>query len=299
MSEGTGHGAIESMAGGCERTFRNLVRERWGVVDFFSCLKAGRAKSGGRSGDCAGKPDLIRWVWSSPDRTHPCHPVSSLTSNPSRTPMGHHWLLFALMTVVSWGVYGILLHKGQVLMGDPVNGRYKAFLLVGVAYFVVAILGPLFILKTSGATWKFTAGGINWSFIAGVAGAIGAFTTLLALGAAFKGKVANPPAVVMSIVFAGAPVVNALVSIWLDRLAGKSYHLPFPFVAGIVMAAAGGFMVVKFKPSAPPDKAAAPAAVAPVTSGLGGGLIRPTTELAAVAVAAGYTDVSTRSYPVT
>ena len=47
--------------------------------------------------------------------------------------MGHHWLLFALMTVVSWGVYGILLHKGQVLMGDPVNGRYKAFLLVGVA----------------------------------------------------------------------------------------------------------------------------------------------------------------------
>jgi hypothetical protein len=83
----------------------------------------------------------------------------------------------------------------------------------------------------------------------------------------------------------------------LDRLAGKSYHLPFPFVAGIVMAAAGGFMVVKFKPSAPPDKA--PAAVAPVTSGLGGGLIRPTTELAAVAVAAGYADVSTRSYSVT
>lgn len=27
MSEGTGHSAMESMAGGCERTFRNLVRE--------------------------------------------------------------------------------------------------------------------------------------------------------------------------------------------------------------------------------------------------------------------------------
>lgn len=210
--------------------------------------------------------------------------------------MGPQWLLFALMTVVSWGVYGILLHKGQVLMGDPVNGRYKAFLFVGVAYFVVAILGPLLMLKSAGATWKFTAGGINWSFWAGVAGAIGAFTTLLALGAAFKGKVANPPAVVMSIVFAGAPVVNALVSILLDRLAGKHYGLPLPFLAGIVMAAVGGFMVVKFKPAAPPDKAAGTNArpVAATT----GGLIQPASVLASATVAPGYADVTTRSYRI-
>lgn len=213
--------------------------------------------------------------------------------------MGPQWLLFALMTVVSWGVYGILLHKGQVLMGDPVNGRYKAFLFVGVAYFVVAILGPLLMLKSAGATWKFTAGGINWSFWAGVAGAIGAFTTLLALGAAFKGKVANPPAVVMSIVFAGAPVVNALVSIGLDRLAGKHYALPVPFLAGIVMAAVGGFMVVKFKPAAPPDKPAAGASRPAVTAvGAGGGLIQPPEVLARVSVAPGSVDVSTRSYRI-
>jgi drug/metabolite transporter (DMT)-like permease len=210
--------------------------------------------------------------------------------------MGPQWLLFALMTVVSWGVYGILLHKGQVLMGDPVNGRYKAFLFVGVAYFVVAILGPLLMLKSAGATWKFTAGGINWSFWAGVVGAIGAFTTLLALGAAFKGKVANPPAVVMSIVFAGAPVVNALVSILIDRVAGKQYSLPLPFLAGIVMAAVGGFMVVKFKPVAPPDQHPAPAPR--TTAGLGGGLIQPAAALAAARVAPGFVDVSTRAYRI-
>jgi len=198
------------------------------------------------------------------------------------------------MTVVSWGVYGILLHKGQVLMGDPVNGRYKAFLFVGVAYFVVAILGPLLVLKSAGASWKFTAGGVNWSFWAGVAGAVGAFTTLLALGAAFKVQVENPPALVMSIVFSGAPIVNAVVSIVLDRMAGKQYPLPIPFLAGIVLAAIGGFMVVKYKPGAAPPK---PAAAKPVAVA-SGGLIQSADVLAAARVAPGYADVTTRTYRI-
>ena len=53
------------------------------------------------------------------------------------------WLAYALMTVVSWGAYGVFLHTGQMAMGDPINGRYKAFLLVGLAYFVTAVLAPL------------------------------------------------------------------------------------------------------------------------------------------------------------
>ena len=51
------------------------------------------------------------------------------------------WLIFALMTGCSWGVYGVLLHSGQVAMADPVNGRYKAFLFVGVAYTLTAVIG--------------------------------------------------------------------------------------------------------------------------------------------------------------
>src|SRR5882762_8327319 len=119
-----------------------------------------------------------------------------------------NWLVFAIMTVVSWGVYGIFLHTGQMGMKDAVNGRYKAFLFVGLAYFLTAVL------VIRGADWNYPKGGMLWSLIAGIAGAVGAFCVLLAFGA--KGT----PAVVMSIVFAGAPVVNSLVAIWQHPPAG-------------------------------------------------------------------------------
>src|SRR5688572_4816268 len=108
---------------------------------------------------------------------------------------GMTWLIFALMTVASWGVYGVFLHTGQMAMGDPVIGRYTAFLFVGIAYFLTAVLAPLAILVASGASWQMRMKGITWSLIAGIVGAIGAFCVLLAFGA--KGS----PAVVMAIVF--------------------------------------------------------------------------------------------------
>src|SRR6185436_78106 len=117
---------------------------------------------------------------------------------------GLTWLAFAFLTVISWGVYGVFLHTGQTYMGDPVNGRYKAFLFVGIAYFLTAVLAPLALLVAKGASWNYPPKGMWWSLIAGIVGAIGAFGVLLAFGA--KGT----PAVVMSIVFAGAPVVNAI-----------------------------------------------------------------------------------------
>src|SRR5918998_286265 len=96
---------------------------------------------------------------------------------------GMAWLIFALMTVVSWGVYGVFLHNGQLAMGDPVNGRYKAFLFVGLAYFLTAVLAPLAILLLNGASWQMPVKGVGWSLIAGTVGAIGAFCVLLAFGA--------------------------------------------------------------------------------------------------------------------
>src|SRR6059036_1243609 len=127
------------------------------------------------------------------------------------TDSGSHgltWLLFALLTVFSCGVYGVFLHTGQVAMGDPVNGRYKAFLFVGIAYFLTAVLAPLLMLAARGTAFSgYTTAGSWWSLIAGIAGAIGAFGVLLAFGA--KGK----PPEVMAVVFAGAPVVNSVVSI--------------------------------------------------------------------------------------
>src|ERR1700726_4563090 len=118
---------------------------------------------------------------------------------------GFGWLAFALTAVVAWGLYGILLHSGQAGMADPVNGRYKAFLFGGVAYFFTAILDRLGWRCTRGGTsWTFPAAGMLWSLLAGVAGAAGAFGVLLAFG-----PWATPP-VVIPIVFAGAPVVNAV-----------------------------------------------------------------------------------------
>ena len=160
-----------------------------------------------------------------------------------------NWLVFALMTVLSWGVYGIFLHTGQIEMKDTVNGRYKAFLFVGLAYFLTAVLAPLAVLLARGADWNYPKGGMGWSLIAGIAGAVGAFCVLLAFGA--KGT----PAVVMSIVFAGAPIVNALVAIWQHPPAGGWGTIKPQFFIGILLAALGGCLVTYYKPNPPVVKA--------------------------------------------
>lgn len=167
------------------------------------------------------------------------------------------WLAFALLTVASWGVYGIFLHTGQLGMADPVNGRYKAFLFVGIAYFLTAVLAPAALLFFKGASWSFPARGAWWSLIAGIVGAIGAFGVLLAFGA--KGT----PAVVMAIVFAGAPVVNALVALILHPPAGGWGAVRPQFYLGILLAAVGGCLVTFYKPpAAAPAGAAKPGVVA-------------------------------------
>lgn len=175
------------------------------------------------------------------------------------------WIFFALLTVVSWGVYGVFLHTGQMAMGDPVNGRYKAFLFVGIAYFLTAVLAPLAVLLANGASWSYPVQGMWWSLIAGIVGAIGAFGVLLAFGA--KGT----PAVVMSIVFAGAPVVNALYSISAHPPAGGFASIKPQFFLGILLAAAGGCLVTFYKPNPAPAKPSAPQVQASIKNASPGG----------------------------
>ena len=155
-----------------------------------------------------------------------------------------NWIYFALMTVACWGLYGIFLHSGIMGMDDNVNGRYKAFLFVGIAYFFVAVLAPAIMLYFSeaDARWSFPAKGMWWSLIAGIVGAVGAFGVLLAFGA--KGS----PSVVMAIIFAGAPIVNAIVFLSLHPPKGGWGSIPIPFYLGIVLAALGGCLVTLYKP---------------------------------------------------
>ena len=189
--------------------------------------------------------------------------MNELTTSQSH---GSTWLLFSLVTVGCWGLYGAFLHSGQMGMNDPVHGRYKAFLFVGVAYFLTAVLAPLAILVLKGASWSFTTPGVGWSLLAGIVGAAGAFSVLLAFGA--KGT----PAVVMSIIFAGAPIINALYALILHPPAGGWQKLPLPFVLGIFLAAAGGCLVTLYKPApaAPAAKPMAERPVQPVSGGIAG-----------------------------
>ena len=175
---------------------------------------------------------------------------------------GMSWLIFALITVFSWGVYGVFFHTGQMGMQDPVNGRYKAFLFVGIAYFLTAVLAPLGLLMVKGASFSFPAKGLWWSLIAGIVGALGAFAVLLSFGA--KGN----PVVVMSIVFAGAPIVNALYAILTHPPQGGWAGINPKFYLGILLAAVGGFMVSRYKPAAPvPIVKPVVQAVLPTSSG--------------------------------
>jgi drug/metabolite transporter (DMT)-like permease len=101
-------------------------------------------------------------------------------------------------------------------------------------------------LLSKGASFSAPPKGAMWSLLAGTAGAVGAFGILLAFGA--KGT----PAVVMSIVFAGAPIVNAIVSMIVHPPAGGFGAIRWQFFLGILLAAAGGALVTLYKP--PPAK---------------------------------------------
>jgi drug/metabolite transporter (DMT)-like permease len=156
-----------------------------------------------------------------------------------------HWLVYAFITTLCWGLYGGLLAKG--VMGFDDN-RMKAFLFVGVAYFLVAIIGPMAVLAAEGEAFNFMERpkGIQWSLIAGVAGAMGAFTLLFAL----SNNPIKPPTVggaqVMSVVFAGAPIVSAIFAIAMKG--GLKTAPDWRFIAGLVCAAVGGTLVTLYKP---------------------------------------------------
>lgn len=180
--------------------------------------------------------------------------------------MNFSWIHYALMTVFFWGVYGVLLHLGRGYMPgvtppgpEGANAGLKAFLLVCVAYMITGVIA-LIVLKARGSSFELTSTGITWSLIAGLAGALGAFTLVLSLGAAGPIYKAAAAGAVMPIVFCGAPIVNAIVAMLKAPPAGGFKAIPLPFFIGIVLAATGGYLVAKFAPSNTGSKPAAAAA---------------------------------------
>ena len=146
-----------------------------------------------------------------------------------------NWLLFVLGAVLSWGMYGPILHKGQVALGNPL----RALLCVGVAYFLIGVLVPVVMLTAQGQLGGFNLKGSIMATIGGALGALGAVCIILAF------RAGGLPNYVMPLVFGGAPLVNVLVSMALH----PPRTAPSPMLyLGFLLAATGAYMVLYFKP---------------------------------------------------
>lgn len=150
------------------------------------------------------------------------------------------WLLFVVVTIVCWGIYVPILHHGQKELGGTSRSLW-AFLFVGVAYFLVAVLIPLVLLSARRelAAFDGSVSGIGLCTLAGVIGALGALGVILALLYGAR------PIFVAPVVFAGAPLVNTLVSMIWDKPRDPPHML---FYVGILLAALGAGLVLRFKP---------------------------------------------------
>jgi hypothetical protein len=146
------------------------------------------------------------------------------------------WVIFALGAVLSWGIYGVALHKGQTVLGSPL----KALLCVGGAYFLIGVLAPLIGLSGQGGVTGFKLDGVLWASLGGALGAIGAVCIIYAF------RAGGLPNYVMPLVFGGAPVINVLVSMaWHPP---KTAPNPMLYL-GFLLAVLGAGMVLYYKPS--------------------------------------------------
>src|SRR6187401_215208 len=169
---------------------------------------------------------------------------------------------FAVCTALFWGTYGPLLQKGHHFMG---SGRLRPFICVGIAYLLVAIVGPIVVMYTTGMERQsglfqgWTLSGIIWSIFAGAVGALGAFTLIMAI------NYGGPPSTiyVMPIVFGCAPVVSTFTSMYFNKTLDQIS--PF-FAAGLILVAAGAVTILVTAPRPKPaPHSAKPAATAAKT----------------------------------
>jgi len=147
------------------------------------------------------------------------------------------WIVFALGAALSWGLYGPALHNGQVQLG---NNPMRALLCVGVAYFLIGVLVPVVSLSSQGGLNGFTMKGSVAATLGGALGAAGAVCIIFAF------KNGGIPTYVMPLVFAGAPLVNVLFTLWQHP--PKTSPNPLLYL-GFLLAATGAGLVLYFKPS--------------------------------------------------
>lgn len=149
------------------------------------------------------------------------------------------WHYFVIMTIICWGAYVPMLHMGQKALGK--ESALRAFLFVGLAYLIVSVIVLAYVRYAGAEPLEFTSKGAMISTFAGILGAVGALGIVFALRKSSGGT----PLVVAPLVFAGAPIVNTLVSLFFHKPANAPHVL---FYAGIMVAASGAALVLKYKP---------------------------------------------------
>jgi len=147
------------------------------------------------------------------------------------------WAVFVAGAVLSWGVYGAMLHQGQMRLGNPL----KALLCVGVAYFLVGVIVPVIALSSQGNLSGWNPSGTTSATVAGMLGAIGAACIIWSF------RSGGIPLYVMPLVFGGAPIVNVLYSMIIHP--PKAAPNPMLYV-GFLLASLGAGMVLYFRPTA-------------------------------------------------
>ena len=148
-----------------------------------------------------------------------------------------NWIMFAAGAALSWGAYGVVLHRGQVALGNPM----RALLCVGIAYFLIGVLVPVLALQSQGELKGFNSGGASLATLGGALGAIGAVCIIYAF------RAGGVPNYVMPLVFGGAPLIN--VALTMATHPPKTAPSPLLYL-GFLLAAAGAAMVLYFKPEA-------------------------------------------------
>lgn len=150
-----------------------------------------------------------------------------------------NWLTFVAGAVLSWGVYGAMLHQGQTKLGSPM----RALLCVGVAYFLIGVIIPTAAMMAQGQLGSrgWNTPGVTFATVAGMLGALGAVCII------YSFRAGGTPTYVMPLVFGGAPLVNVLYTMAIHP--PRTSPNPLLYV-GFLVTAVGAGMVLYFKPAA-------------------------------------------------
>jgi hypothetical protein len=182
------------------------------------------------------------------------------------------WLLYVLMAGLCWGTYvPLIAFGGRNLSAGPAHpfaGRYAAFLCVGVAYVVIAVVFPLLRAPVVGDPIPANPVGLVFAGLAGVAGALGALGVIFATASAGPGD----RIYIAPLIFTLAPLLNTVVSLFWHPTPEHPLHFGLPaampswkLFLGVVLVGVGAGLVLLSKEEAeaapkPQSVAAAPAA---------------------------------------